>query len=207
MTRTPEISAIVTKVLSKDLTYAANYDADHVESEGKKKIVFARNLKTGKVDRFEADEILVAAGRRSNADLLKPEETGVETDKNGWIKVNKYLETTSPGIYALGDATGRFMFKHTANYEADVVSDNMLRGKMRENDTHAVPHAVFTHPQVGSVGMTEAEALKAGIEYTAWAGRSMPIRRRGMPWALPKTKGWSRSSSRLIAIGSSAALS
>jgi dihydrolipoamide dehydrogenase len=54
------------------------------------------------------------------------------------------------------------MFKHTANYEADVVSDNMLRGEKRENDTHAVPHAVFTHPQVGSVGMTEAEALKAG---------------------------------------------
>lgn len=160
----PEISAIVTKVLSKDLTYAANYDADHVESDGEKKIVFARNLKTGKVDRFEADEILVAAGRRSNADLLKPEETGVETDKKGWIRVNKYLETTKPGIYALGDATGRYMFKHTANYEADVVSDNMLRGKMRENDTHAVPHAVFTHPQVGSVGMTEADALKAGLE-------------------------------------------
>jgi mycothione reductase len=157
----PEISEIVTKTLSRDLTYAANCDADHIEKDGDKKVVFAKNIKTGKVERFEAEEILIAAGRKSNADILKPEETGVETDKGGWITVNKYLETTKPGIFALGDATGRFMFKHTANYEADVVSDNMLSGKKRENDTHAVPHAVFTHPQVGSVGMTEAEALRA----------------------------------------------
>ncbi len=157
----PEISEIVTRGLSKDLTYAANYDADHIEKDGDKKAVFAKNLKTGKVERFEAEEILLAAGRKSNADMLKPEETGVETDKGGWIKVDKYLETTKPGIFALGDATGRYMFKHTANYEADVVSDNMLGGKSRENDTHAVPHAVFTHPQVGSVGITELEALRA----------------------------------------------
>jgi dihydrolipoamide dehydrogenase len=86
----------------------------------------------------------------------------VETDKKGWVKVDKYLETTRPGIYALGDATGMYMFKHTANYEADVVSDNMLRNKKRIFDTHAVPHAVFTHPQVGGVGMTEAEAIRTG---------------------------------------------
>ena len=158
----PEISAIVTKALSRDLTYVAEHDAEHIEKDGNKRIVFARNIKTGDISRFEADEILVAAGRISNSDLLKPEESGIETDRKGWIKVDRYLETTMPGIYALGDATGRNMFKHTANYEADVVSDNMLRGEKRENDTHAVPHAVFTHPQVGSVGMTEAEALKAG---------------------------------------------
>lgn len=158
----PEISAIVTKILSRDLTYAANYDADRVVVEGNKKVIYAKNVKTGRMERFEAEEILVATGRWSNADLLKPEESGVETDKNGWVKVDKYLETTRHGIYALGDATGRHMFKHTANYEADVVSDNMLRNKKRIFDTHAVPHAVFTHPQVGSVGMTEAEALREG---------------------------------------------
>lgn len=156
----PEISAVVTKVLSRDLTYAANYDAVKMVKEGDRKVVYAKNIKSGKVERFEAEHILIAAGRRSNADMLMPGNTGVEMDKKGWIVVNKYLETTKPGIYALGDATGRYMFKHTANYEADVVSDNMLRGEHRENDTHAVPHAVFTHPQVGSVGMTEMEAFK-----------------------------------------------
>ncbi len=158
----PEISAIVTRVLSRDLTFAASYDAYRVEVEGGKKVVHARDVKAGRTERFEADELLVATGRVSNADLLKPDVTGVETDKKGWIKVDKYLETTRPGIFALGDATGRHMFKHTANYEADVVSDNMLRDMRRVFDTHAVPHAVFTHPQVGSVGMTEAEAVRAG---------------------------------------------
>jgi mycothione reductase len=158
----PEISAIVTGILSRDLAFAANYDAYRVEVEGDKKVVYAKDVKSGKVERFEAEEILVATGRQSNADLLKPDVTGVETDKKGWVKVDKYLETSRHGIYALGDATGMYMFKHTANYEADVVSDNMLRNKKRIFDTHAVPHAVFTHPQVGSVGMTEAEAIKAG---------------------------------------------
>ncbi len=158
----PEVSAIVTKVLSRDLTYAAGYDAYYVAVEGGKKVVYAKNVRTGKAGRFEADELLVATGRVPNSDLLRPDVTGVETDKKGWIKVDKYLETSRHGIYALGDATGRYMFKHTANYEADVVSDNMLRGKKRIFDAHAVPHAVFTHPQVGAVGMTEAGAIRAG---------------------------------------------
>jgi mycothione reductase len=158
----PEISAVVTRVLSRDLTYRPDSVAVKAERRGDKKVVSARNLKTGRVEQIESDEIMIATGRLSNADVLKPENTGVETDRKGWIKVNKYLETGKPGIYALGDAIDGYMFKHTANYEADIISDNLLRGKRRENDTHAVPHAVYTHPQIGSVGMTEAQALKAG---------------------------------------------
>jgi mycothione reductase len=160
----PEISAIVTKVLSRDLRFLANHSATKVEKQGDKKIVYAKDRKTGKAVRVEADEVMVATGRKSNSDLLKPENTGVETDKRGWVNVNKYMETSKPGIYALGDATDRYMFKHTANYEAEIVADNMLRGNKRENDTHAVPHAVFTHPQVGGVGMTEAQAMDAGLK-------------------------------------------
>ncbi len=158
MREDPEISAVVTNVLSRDLRYMPDSTAMKAERRGNKKVVYTKNLKTG---------------RCSNADVLKPEKTGVETDRRGWIKVNKYMETGKPGIYALGDATDRYMFKHTANYEADIVSDNLLRGKRRENDTHAVPHAVYTHPQVGSVGMTEAEALKAG--YKILVGRARYI--------------------------------
>ena len=158
----PEVSRIVTKVLSRDLHYVAGSDVVRMAKEGEMKAVYAKNLQSGKIERFEAEQILIGAGRRSNSDRLKPENTGVQVDKKGWIIVDKYLETTKAGIYALGDATGRYMFKHKANYEADLVSDNMLRGEKKENDTHAVPHAVFTHPQVGSVGLTEMEAYKAG---------------------------------------------
>jgi mycothione reductase len=114
--------------------------------------------------RFEAEEILLALGRKSNSDLLKPEKAGVETDKKGWIKVNGYLETNVPGIWALGDATGKHMFRHAANFEAGIVVHNMLREHKIAFDDRAVPHAVFTHPQVGAVGMTLDDARAKGIK-------------------------------------------
>jgi dihydrolipoamide dehydrogenase len=170
MNEDPEIRSIVTEVLSKNMKVRTNHEAVKVEIEGGKKIVSARNRLDNKVYRFEADEILVASGRMSNSDLFKPEKTGVKTDQHGWIKVNDYLETTKPGICAIGDALGKHMFRHTANYEADVVSHNMFEEEKQINDQHAVPHAVFTHPQVAGVGLTEAEAMAAG--YKILVGRA-----------------------------------
>lgn len=158
----PEISAIVGKALSRDMRVLTGHEVTKVEKSGNVKVVHARDVKTDQETRVEAEEIMVASGRRSNSDLLKPEKTGVQTDKKGFIIVDKYLQTSKPGIFALGDATGKYMFRHTANYEAEVVSANMLKNGEWEADFHAVPHAVFTHPQIGAVGMTEAEALAAG---------------------------------------------
>jgi len=124
---------------------------------------------------FTADEVMLAAGVRSNADLLKPERTGVETDRHGWIKVNEYLETSKSGIWALGDALGKHMFRHTANYEADVVWTNAFTDHQHPIDYHAVPHAVFGYPQVGGVGMTEGEAKAAGHEILVGRARYMDV--------------------------------
>jgi dihydrolipoamide dehydrogenase len=88
----------------------------------------------------------------------------VETDERGWIKVNEFLETTKPNIWALGDATGKYMFRHTANYEAGIVWRNAFTEQKHEVDYHAVPHAVFGYPQVGGVGLTEKEAKDAGYD-------------------------------------------
>jgi dihydrolipoamide dehydrogenase len=107
---------------------------------------------------LEAEQLLVATGVRSNADWFNPEMTGVRTDPKGWIMVDQYLETSKPNIYALGDALGRNMFRHTANYESSIVRNNLFGDQKVIVDLHAVPHAVFTDPQVGAVGMTEEEA-------------------------------------------------
>jgi dihydrolipoamide dehydrogenase len=101
---------------------------------------------------------LIAAGRRSNADLFHPERTGVETDEHGWIVVDPFLQTSKEGIWALGDALGKHMFRHTANYHASLVWSNAFGGHKHRVEEQAVPHAVFTHPQIGSVGLTEAQA-------------------------------------------------
>jgi mycothione reductase len=160
----PEVSTIVESRFSKSAEIHTDHEVVRVERQGDKKVVSALDRKADGTRAFTADEIMLAVGRRSNSDLLKPEKTGVETDEQGWIEVNEYLETAKPGIWALGDATGRYMFRHTANYEAEVVWTNAFTEHRHEVDYHAVPHAVFGYPQVAGVGMTEEEALAAGYE-------------------------------------------
>jgi dihydrolipoamide dehydrogenase len=109
---------------------------------------------------FAGEKILVAVGRRSNADLLKVENTGVETDKRGFVKANEYLETSIKNIWAFGDAIGKQMFRHSANVEADIAWRNSTGHDKIKMNYHATPHAVFTHPQIASVGLREADVKK-----------------------------------------------
>lgn len=159
-----EISEVVKRRFSRYVDVHTNHRVEKVQQEGALKVVTAVDATSGEERKFTAAEVMLAAGVRSNSDLLKPEKTGVETDERGWIQVNPYLETTKPNIWALGDATGRFMFRHTANYEAEIVSINALSEHRHEVDYHAVPHAVYGHPQVGAVGLTEAQAKEVGYE-------------------------------------------
>lgn len=159
----PEISALVKRRFSKYVKIHTGIEAVKVEVKDGMKIVHAKSKADGKIYQFKAEEILLATGRRSNADLLKPNTTGVKTDPQGWIKVNEYLETSKPGIYALGDALGVHMFRHTANDEAAVVSRNIFSEHKVKMDYHAVPYAVFGYPQVAGVGMTQAQAVAAGL--------------------------------------------
>lgn len=166
----PDISELVRQRFSKYAKIYTNYEVVKAGREDGLKIVLAKNRADGKVYKFKGEEIMVAIGRRSNADFLKPEKTGVETDQGGWIKVNEFLETSKLGIWALGDATGRYMFRHTANYEAGVVWTNAFTDQRAQTDYHAVPHAVFGYPQVGAVGLTEPEARQAG--YAVLVGKA-----------------------------------
>jgi mycothione reductase len=103
---------------------------------------------------------MIATGRVSNADLLYPEKSGVNLDDHGFIAVNEYLETSKKHIYAFGDAIGKQMFKHAANYEAGLVWHNSTHDHKVKIDYSATPHAVFTHPQIASVGLKQEEARK-----------------------------------------------
>lgn len=156
----PLISEILKVRLSKYARIYANHEVVSASKEDGQKVVVAKNNSDGKFYKFRGQEILLATGRMSNSDLLKPDRTGVQTDEKGWILVDRYLQTTKPNIYALGDATGRHQFRHTANYESEVVFANLFQNRRRMVDEHAVPHAVFTYPQIGSVGLTEEEAKK-----------------------------------------------
>ncbi|MBN1677980.1 MAG: dihydrolipoyl dehydrogenase [Candidatus Thermoplasmatota archaeon] len=154
----PETSALVKKRLSKQVEIHTGTDTLKVDPTERGVAVTFRDPAGRSEGVAEGQHLLVAAGVRSNADWLKPERTGVSTDGRGWVQVNQFLETSKPNIFALGDALGRNMYRHTANYEASVVRTNMFGDRKVTVDLHAVPHAVFTTPQVGQVGMTEQEA-------------------------------------------------
>lgn len=154
----PETSLLVKKRLSQQVEVHTGTDVRRADGgDGRVAVTFKDPAESGERV-VEAEHLLVAVGVRSNSDWLKPEKTGVKTDDQGWILTNQFLETSKPNIYALGDALGRNMFRHTANYQASVVRTNMFGQQKVHLDLHAVPHAVFTNPQVGQVGMTEEEA-------------------------------------------------
>lgn len=159
----PEISEELKKRLKERMKIHTGMEAVEAGVDEKGKYIIARKTTTGKRYRYHADEIMVAVGRVSNADLFKPEAAGVKTDGKGWVVVDSYLRTNVQGIWAIGDAIGRNMFRHTANYESEVVWNNMNAGSEDEKteiDEHAVPHAVFSYPEIASVGLRESEAVK-----------------------------------------------
>ena len=116
----------------------------------------------------DADVVLVAAGRRSNADGLDLDRTGVRTDDDGVIVVDDHQRTNVEGIWALGDIANHFQLKHVSNLEARVIQHNLLHPDDLVRARHdVVPSAVFTHPQVASVGLTERQAVEQGVRYVA----------------------------------------
>jgi len=154
----PEVSDLLQLELAKRLEIYTGYEAFEAKEQGNMKMVVAKNRQDNSQKEFTAEEIMVATGRVSNSNILKPEKTGVKLDEHGFIKVDKYLQTSKKNIYAFGDAIGKQMFKHVANHEAGIAWHNAIHDHKVEVDYSAAPHAVFTHPQVASVGLKEEEA-------------------------------------------------
>ncbi len=112
----------------------------------------------------EAEQLLVATGRRARMAGLGLEEVGVELGPKGEIRVNEYAQTTNPDIYAAGDCTGDPMFVYVAAHMGTVAAENALNGNHRRVDLEALPRITFTDPQVASAGWTEAQARERGFE-------------------------------------------
>ena len=161
----PEISELLKKELEKRMEIQVGFEVVEVKQEGGVKTVVAKNREDGSLREFQAEALMIATGRVPNSDILKPEKTGVKLDENGFIKVNEFLETSKKHIWAFGDAIGREMFKHVANFEAGIAWHNAVHDHKVEMDYSAAPHAVFAHPQVASVGLKEAEARQQGYGF------------------------------------------
>jgi dihydrolipoamide dehydrogenase len=121
----------------------------------------------GKEKTIEADVVLVAAGRIPSTKNLGLEAAGVDTDQKGWIRVDERCQTSVPGIYAIGDVLGpaKIMLAHVAVMEGLVAAGNCL-GQDKVMGYDVVPSAIFTSPEMATVGLTEAQARKQGYNVT-----------------------------------------
>jgi dihydrolipoamide dehydrogenase len=112
-------------------------------------------------EQVEADVVLVGVGRRPNTGGLDLDRAGVATDQRGWVEVDDQLRTNVPGVYGIGDVTGKVLLAHVASHQG-LVAAAVMAGHEERMDYKAVPAATFTHPEVASVGLTEAAARSAG---------------------------------------------
>ncbi len=149
---------------------------DYLEEEG---LRIVPNFKTTKVEKrdgryvltgtkddaevaFEAEQLLVATGRRPNTIGMGLEEAGVTLGKRGEIVVGESLQTTNPFVYAAGDVTGRDMFVYVAAYSGQLAAENALMNAGRTYDASYIPRITFTDPQIASAGLTEGQAREQG---------------------------------------------
>jgi mycothione reductase len=154
----PEISQLLEESLAKRMKIYTGHEAVSIAKNDGGCSLTVRDRATKAEKLITGQRVMVATGRISNADRLKPDRTGVRLTQKGFVEVNEYLETSKTGILALGDATGKGMFTHAGDKEVEIAWHNAFNDNKLAMDFALVPHAVFTEPQIASVGLTESQA-------------------------------------------------
>lgn len=157
----PEIANLVQGYLENDgVEFILNAEVQSLARNGGLKQIKVKAA--DKIGTIEAEEILMAAGRTPNIDMLDLEKIGVETSERA-VLTNEYMQTTKPYIYCAGDCAGIMLFTHAASYEGVIIGQNILGNKMKA-DHRVIPRGTFSDPEVGSVGIMEKEARDKGFK-------------------------------------------
>lgn len=169
-----EVSQKFTEIFSKKYNVYLGYEAKSVSKDtdgngGTKFHITATkndNTSTKTLD-IVSEQLLIAAGRIPNSDSLELDKTGISVNDKGYIVTDKYLETKVKGIFAIGDIVGRYLFKHNANNEAQYVYHNIIASSTEKIPVnyYAMPHAIFSSPQVAGVGLREQDLKNMSINY------------------------------------------
>ena len=161
-----DVAQRFTELLGRRVDVRLNTSVTSVEKAADGRVRVHFKGPDGQPDRLDADVLLVATGRTPNGDTLDLDRGGIDADDGGLIIVDEYQRTSAAGVFALGDVSSRQQLKHVANKDARVVQHNLLHPvSMISTDHRFVPRAVFSMPQVASVGLTEAAAAEQGIDY------------------------------------------
>ncbi len=137
---------------------------------------------------IEGDVLMLATGRVPNGDQIGATAGGIAIDSRGAVVVDEFGRTSAPGVFALGDINGRYQLKHMANGEAKVVRHNLMNpNDLHKYDQRPAPHAVFSSPQIGSVGLCERDAKERGEPY---ATATYDYGGTAYGWAMEDTTGF-----------------
>ena len=148
----------------------------------------------GRAESVQADVLLVATGRVPNGDQLALDLGGVE-NRDGRVLTDEFFRTSAPGVWAFGDLSSEIQLKHLANAQVRALRHNLLvaegqaAGPMRSVDERLVPHAVFSHPQVASVGLTERDARAAGLPISV---ANKPFGHTAYGWAMEDSTSFAK---------------
>lgn len=183
-----ELSRELVKILKNNgievYTNARITGAMYNQNSKEKEVSLAFSDSKGEKE-IQADVVLITVGRQARIDELRLDKIGVET-ANGEISVNKKMQTTITGIYAIGDVTGQPMLAHKASEEGLVAVENIFNRNVEMN-YHLIPNCVFTNPQVASIGMTEKQAQEKN--YRVKKGK-FPFRASPMAIAMDQPHGF-----------------
>jgi mycothione reductase len=141
-----------------------SFEATALAADGNATIVTAESDGGDEIE-VQGDELLIATGRKPNADLWNVEAADLETNDKGFVQTNEYLETSVDGVWAVGDIAGNYMFKHSGDKEAEYVVENAVRGNRQSVEYPGMAHAVFGSPQVAGLGKTESEVKDENHDY------------------------------------------
>jgi pyruvate/2-oxoglutarate dehydrogenase complex dihydrolipoamide dehydrogenase (E3) component len=144
----------------------------------------------GKERALIGSHLLVAVGRTPNTDRLDPHAAGIELDDRGYIKVNERLETSVPGIYALGDVNGGPAFTHISYDDFRILRTNLIEGGSASTLGRILPYVIYIDPQLGRIGMTEQEARKQGLSIKV---ARMPIENISRAVEVDETRGFMKA--------------
>ena len=180
----------VSKELEKNfkkrgINFLTGHKVESVEAtkEGVRVVVSAE----GETKTIEADQALVAIGFRPNSKDLGLEELGVKVSERGFIEIDERMATNVPGVWAIGDVTGKLMLAHVGSAMGIVAAENIAGAETITLDYEMMPRATYCQPQVASFGLTEAQARERG--YDVKIGR-FPFQANGKALGLGDYAGW-----------------
>jgi len=157
-----DIAEAVAEILREDgIEVLLGTQTRRAEQDGAGKIVLTVDTPEGERT-ISGSHLLVAAGRPPNTETLNLDVAGIETDKRGFIEVNETLETTAPGVYALGDVKGGPAFTHISYDDFRIIRTNLLEGGNATVTNRQVPYTMFIDPQLGRIGLSEQQARDEG---------------------------------------------